>query len=175
MMKYTTLLIAAFSLSVIPSLKAQGFYIGPQLGIHKTQDAERDVLVGAAARLKLTPGLGIEGSLNYRKENFENGTTVRSWPIMVTGMFYVLPIVYAAGGAGWYNTTVDFDDELGLDNETSQQFGWHFGAGADIPIGNSRLTGDVRYVFLDYEFDDVPFEGIDSDFYVVTAGFLFGL
>jgi len=174
MFRYTVLLTAALSLCAISSSMAQGFYIGPQIGIHKSQDAEKNVLVGAAARLDLTPGLGVEGSINYRKEDFDNGMSVRSWPIMVTGMFNLLPVVYGAAGAGWYNTTIDSDDPA-IDGESSQQFGWHFGAGAAIPIGNAKLTGDVRYVFLDYEFDDVPFESIDSDFYVVSFGLLFKL
>lgn len=167
-------------LFAVPQLSAQttpsiGFHLGPQLGYQKSADADNgNLMFGAALRMKLTPALGVEGSINYRQEDFGT-TTVRSWPIMVTGMLYPLPFAYGALGAGWYNTTLDFDNDL-IENETNQEFGWHFGAGVELPVGtNTKLTGDVRYVFLDYKFDEIPFENVDSNFYVITAGFLFGL
>ncbi len=162
---------------------AQGLGFGPMLGFQKARDADEGKFMGGVAlRLKLTPALGAEASINYRHEKYSDGAlTVRSWPVMVTGFLYPLPIVYAAVGAGWHNTTFDYDQSKFplqiIDDETKQEFGWHFGAGMELPTGsNSKLTADIRYVFLDYDFEQVPgTEGIDSDFYVITAGFLFGL
>ena len=100
---------------------------------------------------------------------------------MVTGLFYPLPIVYGAVGVGWYNTTFDYDEGkpglLGLGSETKQEFGWHFGAGAELPLGaHTKLVGDVRYVFLNYDFKQFPgSSGLSSDFYVITVGLLFAL
>lgn len=162
---------------VSSQVNAQGIRLGPQVGYYKTQDADDGrFLFGAALRLKLSSALGVEGAINYRQEKYGNDAlTVRSWPILVTGMFYPLPIVYGAVGAGWYNTTFDLDAP-GVKNETKQEFGWHFGAGVELPIGgSSRLTGDLRYVFLDYSFDNIPFQQVDSNFYMISAGFLFGL
>ncbi|MCI0690989.1 hypothetical protein L0337_03165 [candidate division KSB1 bacterium] len=65
-------------------------------------------------------------SINYRQEKFNNGAlTVRSWPVMVTGLLYPLPIVYGAVGAGWYNTKFDFEPAGGVIGiqETKQDFG----------------------------------------------------
>jgi hypothetical protein len=40
----------------------------------------------------------------------------------------------------------------------------------------AKLVGDIRYVFLDYDFDNFPgSNGVKSNFYVVTAGLLFNL
>lgn len=105
--------------------------------------------------------------------------TVRSWPIMVTGLIYPLPILYGAIGGGWYNTTFDYD-QTALDiieDETTQEFGWHFGAGLELPLGpKTKLSGDIRYVFLDYTFESIPgAEDLDSDFYVISIGLFFGL
>jgi opacity protein-like surface antigen len=169
----TLAMIAFFA----PYVAAQSMGVGPQIGFHRAADADNgNFMGGAALRLKLTPALGVEGSINYRQEQFINDAlTVRSWPIMVTGMLYPLPVAYGAIGAGWYNTTFDFNSDI-LEDETSQEFGWHFGAGVELPVGtNVKLTGDLRYVFLDYDFDEVPFDDVDSNFYVISGGLLFGL
>ena len=125
--------------------------------------------------------LGVEGSINYRNEEYAGGSVnVRSWPVMVTGLIYPIPIAYGAIGAGWYNSRFEYNvTRLGLtlESETKQQFGWHFGGGVDIPLGSrAKLVGDVRYVFLDYDFKQFPgSSGLNADFYVITAGLLFGL
>ena len=45
----------------------------------------------------------------------------------------------------------------------------------DIPLGESAaITGDFRYVFLDYDFEEVPgSDGISSNFFVIKAGLMF--
>ena len=162
---------------------AQGLGIGPQLGYQKANDAEEGKLMGGAAvRLKLTPMLGAEASINYRQEKYaDDAVTVKSWPVLVTGLIYPLPILYGAAGFGWYNTTFDYDvDVPGVDvpdSETTQEVGWHFGGGVELPIGSKlTMTGDIRYVFLNYDFEEVPgSEEIDSDFFMITVGLLFGL
>lgn len=98
---------------------------------------------------------------------------------MVTGLIYPLPIVYGAMGAGWYNVTYDYDQSrLPLfTDETTQKFGWHFGGGVELPVGSSiKITGDVRYVYLNYDFKEIPgSSGLKSNFVVITVGLLFGL
>jgi opacity protein-like surface antigen len=95
---------------------------------------------------------------------------------MVTGLLYPIPFAYGAIGAGWYNLTFDFKDP-NLTDVTKQKFGWHFGVGAEIPAGPTfKLTGDIRYVFLNYNFQEMPGSAnLKSDFYVITVGFLFGI
>ena len=161
---------------------AQGAYLGPQLGIYKSTDGDNTRLMGGAAlRLRLTPGLGVEGSINYRNEDYADGrVSVKSWPFMVTGMVYPLPIAYGAIGFGWYNTTIKYNGTIlgqTIPSETQQKVGWHFGAGVDLPAGpNLLITGDIRYVFLNYDFKQVPgTSGLKSNFYVITVGLLFGL
>jgi hypothetical protein len=159
---------------------------GPQIGFYKAQDADASRGIGGVAlRLKLSDALGIEGSINYRKEEYNNGyVSVKTWPVMVTGLIYPLPIVYGAIGAGWYNTSIDYNipsSVLGtavtISSETKQRFGWHFGGGLELPLGSAaKLVGDIRYVFLDYKFKDFPgSNGVSSNFYVMTVGLLFNL
>ena len=162
-------------------VNAQGVNLGPQAGYYKAQDADQGSWMGGmTCRLKLTPVLGAEASINYRQETYaEKLLTVRSWPVMVTGLIYPLPIVYGAIGTGWYNVTYDFDQSrLPLfTDETTQKFGWHFGGGVELPAGsNIKITGDIRYVFLNYDFKELPgSSGLKSNFAVITVGLLFGL
>lgn len=185
MIKQFVLTLGLFILATLPVLAQSSMSVGPQVGIYKSRDADNmNVMGGAALRLNLQ-GLGIEGSVNYREESYDNDhMTVKSLPVMVTGLLYVLPVVYGAVGAGWYNSSIDYayppGYKGGLGNtssETKQQFGWHFGGGADLPLGTSaRLIGDIRYVFLDYNFTTIPgADGLNSNFYVITAGLLFNL
>lgn len=179
MWKKTVLLLGLILLTV-GQVNAQSVSLGPQVGYYKAQDSEGNFMGGVAWRFKLMPVLGLEASINYRQEKYADNTlTVRSWPVMVTGLIYPLPIVYGAIGAGWYNTTFDYDqDKLpSLKDETTQEFGWHFGGGVELPVGSKfKLTADIRYVFLNYDFKEIPGSGdLKSNFYVITAGLLFGL
>ena len=137
-------------------------------------------------RTKLSSALGIEASINYRREEYDNGAVdVTNWPVMVTGLIYVLPIVYGAIGAGWYNTSVTYSQDLhllGVNDQTEQKFGWHFGGGLEIPLGMSMsnpgaiLTADIRYVFLNYDFQKLPGSpGLQNNFVYMTVGLLFSL
>lgn len=154
-------------------------YFGPQIGVSKSPDEEPNLIGGAALRLRLHKVLGLEGSINYHQESFaDDALTVKSWPIQVTGMLYPLPYLYGSMGAGWYMTTLDYDPDIEfLDDDTSDEFGWHFGGGVELPINDAvHLTGDLRYVFIDYDFEGIPGidEDVDSNFFMATAGLLFG-
>jgi hypothetical protein len=180
--KIFLILAFAFAVALSGEANAQSLGFGPQVGYHKAKDADDGKFMGGVAfRAKLLPALGVEGSINYRREKFNDGAlTVRSWPVMATALIYPLPIAYGAIGAGWYNTTFDFDDDIPLlerEDETQQEFGWHFGGGVELPLATSaRLAADIRYVFLNYDFEEVPgSDEIDSNFYVITAGLFFGL
>ncbi len=172
------LFLIMFAIVFAQSAIAQEVALGPIAGYFKTSDAdEGSIIFGGAVRLKLADALGIEGSIGYRKEEYENGDLkVTSYPIMVTGMLYALPMVYGAIGAGWYNFNIEYASSLGAVDETTQEFGYHLGAGVELPLGNLILRGDIRYVFLNLELDNMPTaKDIKSDFYVITAGVLFNL
>ena len=180
MKKITVLLLI---LLLPTSVLAQAsFKLGPRGGYYKSLDADDGkMFFGGAARLMLAPAIGVEASIDYRQEEYRNGVaTVKSWPVMVTGLIYPLPVVYGLIGAGWYNSKVSYDIqvlEITIEEETTQDFGWHFGLGADIPLSYSvSLVGDVRYVYLNYDFEHLPgSEKIDVDFYAITVGLLFEL
>lgn len=174
------IIVLLFSVFLLSESFAQGFSIGPQIGYYKSKGADEGTLMyGGAVRLRLSSGIGLEASINYRSESYENNSvTISSYPIMATAMIYVLPIAYAAIGAGWYNSDIDYSNllnTLGYKDGSNQDFGWHFGAGAEIPLGILTLAADIRYVFIEYGFDKLPGKEIDSNFYVITAGVFINL
>ena len=184
-MKKLVVILVIFGLSYAAS--AQGMGLGPVLGIHKAQDAEStNLLGGVALRMKLNKAIGIEGAIMVRSEDYVgDAVQVTNYPVMVTGMFYPVPIAYGAVGVGWYNTRVDYqfealeavDDFVEPGDETLQEFGWHFGGGVELPIGpNMSIAGDIRYVFLNYDLEQVPgTDEIESDFFYIDVALFFGL
>jgi opacity protein-like surface antigen len=161
-----------------------GIGIGPQIGYQRAGDADEGrFMIGGLVRIRLTSALAVEGSINYRTEQYaDNMISVRSWPVLVSALFYPLPIVYGVAGAGWYNTTFTFDPGFGqfnLADKTQTNFGWHIGAGAEIPVANNlSLTGDIKYVFLNYDWNDlndIPLKDFNSNFYIINVGLIFQL
>lgn len=182
--KYTFGLVVATLILLPFSVRSQALYFGPHLGVQKAQDAEEsNYLVGATLRMKLFPGIGAEGDIGYRQETFGSGAvTVKNWPVTVTGLLYPLPIIYGGLGGGWYHTTFDYRDsynQIGFADETDTKFGWHLAAGVELPTSpDFKLFGDVRYVFLDYKFRDLPGEVLDgakANFYSLNFGLLLRL
>ncbi len=156
--------------------------VGPKVGYFKTADADNgQLMVGALARLKLG-GIGVEGSVDYRQEKYaDKEITVRTWPVSATALIYPLSFVYGLAGMGWYNTTIDYDQESllfkNIKDETKQKLGWHFGAGVELPFGFGKtLTADIRYHFIDYDFSAFPgSKDLKSNFYSINVALLFGL
>jgi opacity protein-like surface antigen len=175
----TTTTVATSYSAATPQQGVVGF--GPVLGWTKARDSDAGKLTGGLAlRLKLSPALGVEGSIMYREDKYNNGAvTASTWPVQVTGLIYLVPMVYGAIGAGWYHTTLDYDQSVypvGTNSETTTNFGWHFGGGLELPLGRASFVADIRYVFLNYNWKTLPgTEGTNSNFYTITAGLLFGL
>lgn len=159
--------------------------IGPLLGWQKSSSADNGSLIpGIALRLRVSNAIGLEGSISYRSEEYANGAlSVKTWPIMITGMIYPLQYFYGALGIGWYNTSFDYGDQQlsqTLTNNTQQNFGWHLGAGLEVPVTETiNITSDIRYVLLNYDFGDLERAAnsgdLISNFFVITLGASFRL
>jgi hypothetical protein len=181
MKKVTLLLVILAAVLMLQSDVMAQLYLGPRAGFYKAKDADEGQMYGGlAARLALG-GLSLEGAIDYRQEKYENGlVTMRSWPVQVSALLYPLPIVYGLAGAGWYHTTVDYDQDrlhfLALEDKTTSTLGYHVGAGLQVPLNNMQLSADIRYVFLNYDLDEIENIGeTDSDFIAITVGLLWKL
>ncbi len=182
-MKKVIMIFLILGIAGIPasSYALKLFGIGPRGGYYKAQEAESGKMyVGATARLKLA-ALGFEGAIDYRSEEYDNGNVkVSSWPVSASVLLYPLPIVYGIAGFGWYNSTIEYSSSLPTllapKSETEQQIGYHFGGGVELPLSSAMsIAADIRYVYLDYQFDSTSSgQKVKSDFYAITLSMFWG-
>ena len=158
--------------------KARGLGIGGRYSyVTNQQTDEVSHMGGAMARLRA--GLfGVEGGVDYRSEDIGGDVDVKEWPITLNALVYPFSMLYGLAGVGWYKTTIDFPSEVAIDDQTSDDFGYQLGAGLEAPIARSvSLTGDVRWMFVDHEFSELPeaIGDIESNSWSLNAGLLFYL
>lgn len=149
----------------------------PSVGFSRGVDADEGKSnVGLAIRGDLAGNtVQAEIGTSYRKEEFFDGDLkLRMVPVTASLLFRPVRLIHADVGAGWYFTKFDYDDALLIDDETTQEFGVHVGAGMQVPIAERAaidLTG--RYVFMqDQESKLVP-ETFDPDFWNMSLGLAF--
>ncbi|HAF94889.1 MAG: hypothetical protein A2X34_09485 [Elusimicrobia bacterium GWC2_51_8] len=128
------------------------FSIGPRATYSTPKDAdEGQWSPGAQARLHLSPALGLEASIDYRKNDFGPLTTIKTYPVQASLLAYIIPGGVASpfllGGVGWYYTQVNGPASF---SNTTSRFGLHAGAGLEVMLNKSlSLDGTYRYVWLE--------------------------
>jgi hypothetical protein len=154
----------AVLLSAVPSA-AQGaaFGIGARLSmvrsdVHDDTDALR--FIGGQIRARLSPKTGVELSLDMRT-NTNEAETLRVHDRPVQASLLLFPIAgsfspYILGGGGWYSHRVEaLLDNAVLSSETTRDFGWHAGLGAELRMGSHvGVHADYRYTFLHFGSDE---------------------
>jgi hypothetical protein len=188
-MKSRVVLALALAILLIPGASYGGFLgIGGHLGYFSAgDDGEKTVYGGGHVRLRLPILLSFEGAMDYRPSASRDVAEapggemdVTTYPITISALAYPFPSFYLLAGIGWYNTTIELTDSgisTGPDSDTHDNFGSHFGAGLDLPIGsNKSINGDMRYVFLDYDVRDLDIAGLsdlDANHFSIGVGITF--
>lgn len=160
------------------------FTLGGRVGYLRVKDADEGTWTGGIqARLYLAHGfVAVEGSIEFHQDEFADGDiVVTQYPVQVTGLVFPFarqdwPVQpYALAGAGWYYTRIDYDDALGLDEDTEHYFGVHVGAGGDLRLGERTfLNADFRWVFVDEPgIDNSDLDEEEWDFWQATGGINF--
>jgi opacity protein-like surface antigen len=168
------------TLALAPAVEAvenaTGFGLGARFGFLKNRETdEKTNMPGIQARIR-GEHFGVEGTVDYRSEELAEDVHLRSWPVSASLLVYPVSAVYAVAGAGWYHTTLDFDDDSVFEDRTETDFGWHVGGGVELPVARSvKITGDMRWIYLDQKFEDMPeaIRDASADSFQMTAGVLF--
>jgi opacity protein-like surface antigen len=154
---------------------ARAAEIIPSVGITRpvnSDDNTSKISGGLALRGDLVPFLMAEIGASYRSEDrFGGNLHVRQWPITASLWLKPVPMLYAGGGAGWYQTTLHYAESLQLSDETKQKFGVHLGGGMRLPLAPMvGLDLNGRYVFLDNVDQKLTTEKFDPDFWTTSLG-----
>ncbi|MCB4791906.1 MAG: porin family protein [Elusimicrobia bacterium] len=127
------------------------FSIGPHATYSTPVDADQGQwYAGAQARFHLTPSLRLEGSIDYRRNNFNSFTIITTYPFQGSLLVYLMPgnslNPFLLAGGGWYYTEVNGPANF---SNTDFRFGLHAGAGFEIMINEGlSLDASYRYVWL---------------------------
>ncbi|MBI4397148.1 MAG: porin family protein [Elusimicrobia bacterium] len=149
----------------------RGMYFEP-----KDSD-EGDWHGGVQLRLFLVPAFALEGSVDYRQNDFGE-TELNVFPVQASALIYLLPdrrlSPLLLGGAGWYYTQVEGP---GAFDDTDHRFGTHAGGGLQVGIGESvSLDTTYRYIWLE-EFKSKGADLTEKEFedsgHMVTVGLNF--
>ncbi len=167
--------LLALLLVDVAAAQPGGLGLGAHYSWVRNQETDEESgMLGVMARLR-GRYIGVEGAVDYRNEDMGGDVELKTWPVTASLMVYPIPVAYAMAGLGWYNSTLDFADESLFEDQTDTQLGYHLGAGLELPVApNLALTGDFRYHFVDYEFDDIPSSigNVDADAFSLNGGLL---
>ena len=151
------------------------FSLGASGGYLRAKGSDKGTWFGGVqARLRM--GLfAVEASVQVHENEYENGDVlVTQYPVQLTAFLYPLPDgpfrPYILGGVGWYYTHIDYRGVFSaLSDHTDNFFGEHFGAGAELFLGDRvSLDADVRYIFQNPTTDQVI--GRDFNYWQITLG-----
>ena len=154
---------------------ARAAEIVPSVGLSRAASGDGDLktFAGLALRGSVLPMVKSEIGVAYRSEPYFGGDlNVRMWPVTASVWLSPLPTLYFGGGAGWYHTTYDYKEGLGLKDQTSQEFGTHLGGGLTIPLVPAIASLDLngRYVRMREKDSPIAPGGIKQSFWSTALG-----
>lgn len=135
----------------LPQVDIGLFSIGGRATYFDPKEGEAKWFGGAQLRIHPSRYLAIEGSADYRREEFAGGTKSHTYPVQGSLLIYPLGTTRLApfilGGGGWYFTTVEgpgnFDD-------TQHRFGGHVGGGLQLFITEHlSIDSTYRHIWLE--------------------------
>jgi hypothetical protein len=146
----------------------------PALGLSRSSsDGTTRAFGSVAFRPSLLPLVKPEIAIAHRSEpRLDGDLTMSMWPVTASLWVSPVPSFYVGGGFGWYHTTYNYRDDLGIPNHTSQEFAPHVGGGMTFPLIPAVVTLDIgaRYVHLKDEASPIAPGGIPRSFVSAAVG-----
>lgn len=154
---------------------ARAAEIVPSVGVSRSVSGDGDLKTfgGLALRGSVLPMVKSEIGVAYRNEPYYNGDlNVKMWPVTASLWLSPLPTLYVGGGVGWYHTTYDYKEGLGIQDQTSQEFGTHLGGGLSIPVVPMVAAIDLGGRYVKMRDKDSPLNpgGIKQTFWSTSLG-----
>ena len=169
--------LLASGLALVVAPVARAAEVIPSMAMTRNPDAGDDTRIsyGLAVRGNIAPMLAAEIGLGYRKDElFDDTVESTQWPLTASLWAKPVPMMYAGGGVGWYNTTLHYPGTPALASFTTQKFGVHLGGGFAVPLGPAlAIDMNGRYVYLQKEKGISPPQEFNPDFWSTTAGLAF--
>ncbi len=155
-------------------IQAKATEIIPSVGLTRSVDSDNTkTSLGLAIRSSVLANiLAVELKGQYRQEDLFGGQlTEKMWPITASAWLTPLRVLYAGGGVGWYHTTLDYNDNSTLQDQTTQKFGVHAGGGVRVPIAPAvALDLNGRYVWLENQETAIFPREFNPDFWDMSLG-----
>ncbi|OGS27557.1 MAG: hypothetical protein A2297_00055 [Elusimicrobia bacterium RIFOXYB2_FULL_48_7] len=152
------------------------FSIGPRLTFSQPKDADSGSLSdGMQLRFDLLQNLKVEGSVDYRRNDFSGYTKVQVYPLMLSALAYFTPKAkvspFLLGGAGLYFTQVESPFNFSY---TTTRLGLHAGLGLEIMLNDTlSLDGIYRHIWVE-KFTSRGIDAMNKEYddsgYTVTMG-----
>ncbi len=139
--------------------------LGFRLGYQEFREGDGSIMGGAYLRLPWKSVVMGECTIMYHTHE-EGGVDYELIPIQLSAMVFVLRrdlafSPYLLAGIGGYITRQVEDD----DSESEFDLGWHLGFGLDFRLSDRVFVeGDVRYIWLDVDFEGETAADALSDF-----------
>ena len=158
---------------------------GPRLGYYNAQDADQgNFYYGIQARYRPGAIVGIEAAVEYRAGNefgIGNSTVKTSFVPVTLSLLLFAPVSdyfapYGVAGLGAYFSRYrpsDVLEDLGIDNSSDFNLGYHLGFGVEVPFSsNFALSIDYRYIFLNPNENQESFQGANFNGNTLAASLM---
>ena len=135
----------------MPQMEIGFFSVGGRATYFDPKEGEAKWFGGAQLRFHPSRYLAIEGSADYRREDFGGGTKSHTYPVQGSLLIYPLGTTRLApfilGGGGWYYSTIDGPGGF---SDTQHRFGGHVGGGLQFFITDHfPIDSTYRHIWLE--------------------------
>jgi|LNFM01.1.fsa_nt_gb opacity protein-like surface antigen len=135
----------------IPQVEIPFFSLGGRATYFDPKEGEDRWFGGAQVRVHPSHYFAVEGSADYRREEFDGGTKTHTFPVQGSLLIYPIGTTRLApfilGGGGWYFTSIDGPGGF---SDTQHRFGGHVGGGLQLFITNHiSIDSTYRHIWLE--------------------------